>query len=264
MDCSDVERGIINGQRLEGRAYEEHLAGCETCRFLAADGAPVAHALASAPGPFAGADLAELEARVMARVAAERGLVATVRAWPRLGRLAPVVAVMALAAAGFYALLRRADWDAYPTWRMAATLAGTGALAVVLLWTTLRPAYLPPLSDRAARGLIAAGLLGPVVVALLPAAPMAVHLKFSYLVQGYKCFTLGGGVSLLVYLLARCMDRAGHQNPRSGIIAAAAGGLTGFLALQIECPVTVPLHILTGHASIPIGLALGYLFSRRL
>jgi hypothetical protein len=263
IDCADIERALLDGEPLAGAEVDAHLAGCETCRFLVDDGAPVARALAGAPPPPATLDLAGLEAAVADDVAAERGPLARLRALPRLPRIALEAAVMALASLFFYVFVRRPDWDAYPAARMAATLASLGALGVGLVWVTLRPMWLPPLPAPVVRGLALAGVLVPVILSLLPEAPSPIHVpQFSYVASGYLCFSIGMGMSLLCFLAACALQR--HRHRAAGLLAALGAGMIGVIAGQIFCPVNYPLHLLTGHATIPIALALGYLATTRL
>lgn len=265
MDCTDVERALIDGQPV-GEAARAHAADCETCRFLLSDGGgPLAQALAGSLPPAPAVDLEALRADVVAGVRAERGPVAAIRSWPRAARLVVAAVVMAAGALFFYVMMKRPDWEAYGATRMALTLGSLGAAALVLTWVTLRPAYLPPVAPRTVRGLAVGAALLPVVLALLPGVPSPIDVPgFSYLRSGYLCFSIGAGMSLLCLLAAGVLDRGGHRNLETAMLAALGCGMIGVIAGTIFCPVNAPLHLLTGHASIPAGLALGYLAFRRL
>ncbi len=265
MDCSHVERALLEGDSTTGSEMQAHVAACEACRFLVGDGAPVARALAGSVPRATAPELAELELAVVERLGAERGLLARARALPRPARLG-AIALLALAEALFFStFLRRVDFATYPAWRMAATL-GIYALGVVLLgWFALRPLYLPPLPRWAERTLLAAGLGVPALIALLPAVPTTAPEAevFNYPGWAYYCFVDGGGLAVAVLLCARFLDRGGHQSRATALAAVAGAAFVGLAGLQIQCPINYPMHLLTGHATVPIGLALAYVLFRR-
>jgi hypothetical protein len=260
MDCSDVERALLAGEPLLGKPFEEHLAGCASCRFLTSDGAGVAQALAESGGPPPVVDLGALEQGLAQRLDRERGPLAAGRALPRVARFALVAAVMALGALGYFALIGRRDFAVYPAARMALILGGYAAFALGLTWAALRPLYLPPLPDLVARALVAVGLLVPVGVALLPEVPMAVTLPdFNHARSAVGCFTLGGALALAVLLAARALDRGGGR----ATLFALGAGIIGVLGLQLHCPINYPLHLLLGHATVPLAFALVAVLPRR-
>jgi hypothetical protein len=272
MDCSDVERALVvcEGESPSGSEIEAHLAGCEACQFLVGEGAPVALALAgtmtmTTMPPGATPELAELEIAVGESLAAERGLLGRARALPRPARLAAIAVFALLEPVFFSRFLRRVDWTTYPAWRMAATL-GIYALGVVILgWFALRPVYLAPLPRWAPRAILAVGLGLPALIAILPAvATTAPEAEvFNYPGWAYYCFVDGGGLAVAVLLLARCLDRGAHGSRASALAAVSGAAFAGLIGLQIQCPINYPMHLLTGHATIPLGLAAAYLLFRR-
>jgi hypothetical protein len=146
---------------------------------------------------------------------------------------------------------------------MIATLALYGAGVLALGWLALRPLHLPPLSRRVELGALAAGFGLPVLMALLPEVPTASSSGFNYPGWTYYCFVDGGGVALATFLLVRVLDRGSLPSTGAALAAAAAAGLAGLIGLQLQCPVNYPMHLLTGHATVPIGVAVVYLLVRR-
>jgi hypothetical protein len=205
-------------------------------------------------------DTRALEAAVMGRIAAERGPVARLRSLSRPARFGLLVAVVAVCAAVFALFLLRRDLDGYPPARMAVAVGGYGGLLLAAAWLALRPLYLP---DRpgARRVLLVLGLALPFVLALLPelptarAATAALHARWATF-----CFLDGALVAAAILVLGRVLDRGGP----GASLAALAAGLAGALMLHIHCPLNYPLHLLVGHAMVPVAaLAAGALLSRR-
>jgi predicted anti-sigma-YlaC factor YlaD len=264
MECADVERTWIEGNPI-GAEIRAHLDACEACRALAEDDAGTARALAATASGGASVDFGDLEAAVAQAIAGERTVVARARAWSRPARVAAIGALVLAEAAFFATFLRRADWGTYPAWRMVATLGVFALGAAILAGVGFRPLHRPAPSRRAEAGLLAAALALPALIALLPAVPTTAPEAeaFNYPGWAYYCFVDGGGLAVAVLLLARLLDRGGHTSRATAVAAVAAAGFAGLLGLQIQCPINYPLHLLTGHASIPIGLALAYLLFRR-
>jgi len=265
MDCADVEKALLAGRVPEGARADAHFAECPSCRFLRDEGTQVARALAGSQPLGPAPDLAVLADRVAADVQRDTGVVGALRALPRAARLGLVVAVVALEVLFFFELMRRGDFDVYPSGRMFAILAIYAALAVSAAWIALRPLYLPPGPAWAPRALLAAGVLAPIVVALLPEVPTtAIKPGYSIVVLAFKCFSHGGALAVVLILVARALDRGGHAGTMSAGLAAVAGGIAGVLALQVECPNNYSVHLLTGHATLPVGMVVIYSLFRRL
>jgi hypothetical protein len=207
-------------------------------------------------------DLERLEQAVLADLAAERGLVARLRQLGRLPRLALLLSLVSVEALAFWLVLPRGDLELYPPVRMAMVLGGHGGLLVVAGWLALRPLHLPGLR-LAPRAVVMAGVALPVALALLPevATLGRVETVAGHLRWGAFCFLIGATAAAAVLLLAHVLDRGGP-----GVaLAAVAAGLTGTLLLTLHCPINYPLHLLAGHASVPIAavVAAGLLRRRR-
>jgi hypothetical protein len=65
------------------------------------------------------------------------------------------------------------------------------------------------------------------------------------------CFFFGALFGLPILLSILAVDR-GLGRTNVALLGAASVGLTGNLALQLHCPLTHPLHLVPGHATIGI------------
>jgi hypothetical protein len=228
----------------------------------------VARALAagSPPGPEVALDLGALEASTLGRIAEERGFVASLRALPR----APRIALLALATVAgglfYFATTRRPDWDAYPPARMWLALGSFAGVGLALAWVSLRPLYLRPLSDTTRRILLGAALVLPFALSLLPEVDTGFKLpaRVNHAMLTYYCNIMGASLGLVLYVLARAVDRGGHASGATSQLAAVGAGLIGILAVQIHCPVNDLPHLTSGHATIPLVLLGATLLVRKL
>jgi len=264
MDCADIERELLAGRPVTGAEAEAHLASCPACRYLVAEGAPIVPALANGQRGAGGADLAALEATVVEDVRAERGPLARVREMPRALRFLMLAALIGLEALFMVTYLRRADWAAYPVWRMVVIAGGFALVALALAWMALRPLYLRPLSPRVERAIFGVAIILPFLVALFPTLPTIKISFFTYPGFTFRCFAYASCLALFVILLGRILDRGGHVSRFVSLSASVAGAYTGLLCLQLECPVNDPIHLVTGHATVPIGLFLGTILFKKL
>jgi hypothetical protein len=260
MDCTDIERILLDGE-VPGPDARAHLAACESCRFLTEESSDVPSALAGLSlGPLVAPDLRGLEAAVARDRADERGPVAALRATPRWLRALLLGVVMGGFALFVVSFVLRADIGTYAPARLIAQLSAYALLAGVAAWMALRPVYAPPPAPAVARVLVWLALLTPIAIALLPELPTRAAAAAAYVRFGYEmyCFTYGGMMGVAVLFVARFLDRGDHRSTEHALLAALAGGMTGVLALQLECPINFPGHLLTGHAVIPIALYFGY------
>ena len=261
MDCQDVEAALLVGHQPYPAALEQHLADCDACRCLAVDGVAVARDIVD---PVVTPEiLAALESSVLGIVHQDRGVVAAARALSRTTRLAIIGLVVGFEALFMHAYMRRLDWESYPSWRMALSVGAFGAVALVLAWFALRPMHLRPLPSWVERALLAVSIALPLVVAVVPAVPTANVPLFTYPAYSFRCLAYGLSLALVVILFARAVDRGGHALRGSTFLAVVSGGYSALLGLQLECPVNTPLHLLTGHATIPSLLALGSWWFRK-
>lgn len=258
MDCQDVEDALLAGEevKVEG-ATAAHLAGCETCRFLVTgDGVEVARALdGGRRGSSGEVGVERLETAVFAEVRAERGWRAWLRSRSRAERMAVVAVVVALEALLLFGLSRRVDWPVYPPWRMVFAAGGLVVVSLGLGWLALRPVWMRPLAWGVEVACAAVGIGFPLLLAVLPEVPTVPRFDGAGPMFAARCFFLGGALGAVVFVVARWLDR-GPGTRWAWAAAGIAGGLSGALALQLECPVNHPWHLVTGHALPVVALAL--------
>lgn len=264
-ECHDIHRLAAGGGPLEGREVEAHLEACAPCRELAAE-AELARALAedAAAARLDDALDDELEGmlgRVTARVEAERGP----RAWLR-SRSTPLRLALGLAAValtGSFALVTapREDLVVYPLDRMALVLGAMAAAAAVSLIFGLRPLWRPSLGSAPRWSVILGVPAGVVALALAPEAPSLHPASLAgggaeFAPAALACFAYGAALGLPIVALLRAAERRERWPLAQALLAAAAAGLAGNLALQLHCPITDPWHLLWGHASVSLALPL--------
>lgn len=236
-----------------------HRATCPTCESLFAEGPagrPTLEAEGTPPEWRAASEA------LMARLPApwyERLSESSVRL--RSGLLSVLgAAVLAIGAGDL-----RADYSAYPEWRMALVLfclAGAGLLGIAV---SFRPLWKP-------RG-VWLGLMPwllatlPVLLAALPVAATGhpeslLGAEESPLLRAGRCLLFGTSLTVPLLFAWRFLDRRQGQDPMRNRVAALAA--TGFAnaALQLHCPLTGHSHLLLGHAGLAVAgwlLALGAL-----
>ncbi len=166
-------------------------------------------------------------------------------------------------------LTGRPDWALYPASRMIAELSAVALVFTGALWWTLFPAHRPTPRTLWTLLLVATGTSLPFVLAALPMA----HALHDASLQGAgedlaaragACFIWGMVSALPVLFLLVALDRDGQSSGSRIVCAAVAAALVGVLSLQVHCPITQPIHLLWGHASVGVGLLVGYAGYRAL
>ncbi len=233
MSCERARACVTAGEVPAG--VEEHLLSCESCAALALQ----------PPRERLGITAAELDAMldvVEARIEAERGVGAWLRARPTwLRRLLATLGCALLAAASAYG----SSWLPFSASRLAASGAYS-LLLVVVLRESLRPSHLPA-RVRSQLALAIGVVAVPALFALLSAAASDSAAQPARA----GCLRLGLLMGLVLLGLLRALDRNLHAAGGSALLAVAAAGLLGNLALTLYCPGTDAAHLLRWH--VPVG-----------
>jgi hypothetical protein len=114
-------------------------------------------------------------------------------------------------------------------------------------------------------GAVAIGaLLAPTLFALLPEAhhERLLHPE-SFADEGAQfwirvvgCLVFGSLLALPFMASIALLDRRDRLGRGRALLVALAGGATGNVALLLHCPLVSRDHILAGHATVPVFLAL--------
>ena len=251
IDCVDVRESLFAGRPLS-TAEAEHAASCPVCARALGDGG----AAPEQPGDL----VAELEDAVRR----DRGFTGWLRALPT-----PVRFFAAIDSAAVFVLamaLARPRWTfgPMPLFRVVPVVGVLALELGVVLWLALRPLQAALPSRRLVLGCIVAGLLVPVLFALVPAAAPVGHAEPADMTTASAaCFLFGAVPGGLLVFALRALDRNAHGGTDVAVLAAVGGGLAGNAALELHCPSAAPLHLLLGHATIGIALVVLYRVIRR-
>jgi len=187
-------------------------------------------------------------------LARERGVRARLRGLGRPARLALAAALVAALALAVLALYPRKDLAIFPRGRLLGALGGFTLLALLAVWHALRPLYRPPVPGWIPAAVFAAGVGALGVWAALPEVP-TVGVREPHAMGGMiHCLVLGAIAGTALVLLARALDRGGRTGMDMAVYGAAFGGLGANVGLLLFCPNTAPVHILLGHATVPLAL----------
>jgi hypothetical protein len=197
--------------------------------------------------------LDEVQQRLRAAIAQERGLTARLRALPTQGRIGIAVVAVALTVV-LPRLLGHFNRGPSPwTAPAAAPALVYAAILIALLWSSLWPLQLTR-SRFVDVALVSAGLLAP--FGLVDFAPGGACGLLGHL--GY-CFFIGTAVGWALVLLLRVLDRGGHQDHTAAWLSVGVASLATNLVLHFDCPDTRAPHRLACHATIGVALGLQYL-----
>lgn len=236
---------------------------CPGCAELVADEGLLGLELGRAGSGGAELDIGALLQRVEGEIARERGTIAWLRSRPTPLRVMLGVAGAALVALGVVLLRHRVDLAVYPLGRLVAAVGAYALLAGVAVRSALRPLQQHALPRLFHRTVIAAAVLVPFAVAASPAAHFVHPASLAgagddLLPRAVQCFLFGGAVALPALGLLFALDRGAHHAWSTALASAAAAGLIGILALELHCPITHPIHLVAGHATVGAALLPAY------
>ena len=263
-DCVDVREARSRGVPLSPAAVE-HAARCPVCSGSVPanpTASPTTNTEAGLGGP--GPDQAALFASLEEALRQDDGILGRLRSRPTTERVLLVAGWCFLIVAGIAVAAPRAARGPVPTEHVLLVVTVLSTLLAVALRFGLRPCN----AHRRVLGVLLAGLgaalLAPVVCAFLPSAvSTGIPEGVSSLHAASRCFATGvlSGAAVIAALFA--LDRGEHRSPTVALLAAAAGGLVANAALELHCAVTAPAHLLLGHASVSLALAVAYVALRR-
>jgi hypothetical protein len=258
---SPIELGA-DGDDVSNQELEREAAACRDLLGVQADDGDRAT-------PEAEAVLDALREAVRVDQQRERGLRASLRAWPTGRRALLLVALASVLTLASFTLGRRGDWSGYPMGRMAFTLALYGALTTIVVWLLLRPLHRLPAPAQLVAKVVTAALVVPLAWYFNPLHAPG-HTAFAageggaFVLGCGKCLAYGGVLGVPVLLLALWLRRSSFRLGTTGLLAGLAGGLTGILTLQVHCPIVDPTHLQLGHAAlVPLLGAGAWLWTRR-
>lgn len=217
-------------------------------------------------GEISAGDLAALRAGLDARIAADRGLIARLRARPTPERVALVVTVTALTVAATTLATPRGDLGALPLPPTLALMGVLGSVAAVATARLLRPLHRPPPRAASDRLLLALAALAPVAAALWSAQGhdgAAAGEGLTFLRRCAGCAAFGGALAVPVLVLATVLRRARVDGPAVAALAGVVAGIAATLVLHVHCPITAAAHVLVGHVALVPALALAATLWRR-
>ena len=254
FDCKDLRDALMKGASLDDPRLRAHVRECEGCAELMAEDASLGHALAAVPA-MPEMDLSGMLAGLDDALGREESKLAWLRNRSTTARIAAVVGVGVLLVLVGGAAKIRPDISAYPLPRLILTVVVYLSLVGLAAVIAFRPLYQKPVPRAVLYALIGVAALLPFVVASMPQAHA--HIAGTPLGNGadfipraFACFRYGVALSLPVLVLAALADRGAFRIGVWPVLLGAAAGLIGTVALELHCPITEPIHLLLGHASI--------------
>jgi hypothetical protein len=232
-----------------------HAQQCEPCAALLADQAQLGLALMDAERLDVGPDLAALRSRLDAGLQAERGVRAWLSSRPTTLRYSLAVASVLLLPLAVLVGTPRPDLSVYPLLRLGGTMVVYAGVALWLSLAALAPAQRPLPSSGRRLTFLALAAAVPILVALSPMAHSAHAASLAgagadLVPRALACFSFGSALALPLVLLLSGMERG--VSPRARWLVGAGGGLAGVAAVELHCPITQPVHLVLGHATLAV------------
>ena len=255
VDCTSVRAALKQGQAAGSPELAAHAAQCPTCAELLAS--PQLAQLLSQAEPAVGSAGPDFEAwsqRTAGLVQQERGLRARLRALSWRTQLAQGAGVAVLLLGLVLLTTPRADLGVYPLARLALTVCAYALISGIGLSLSMRPLWKRPVGKI---GLVLAWLLViiPFVIAALPVAHVAHPASLAgagtdFVPRALGCFAFGSIIAAPVLLLLGLSDRTGLSRTNLALLLGTGAGFVGAISLEFHCPITHPIHLLAGHATV--------------
>lgn len=258
--CEKTRDILASGGTPSGADAERHLGECATCADLLERQAEAWLTELDSGGANLGgsSELDALFEQVQMSVDRDRGALGWLKSRSTPMRVAAALAVPTALVAFQLLTKLRVDISVYPVGRMVvevtALLIGTvGATMMALrpLQRTHRPAF------------TWAWLVLVLAVPFLMAATGPAHLAHPASLEGVgddfwrralACFGYGVAMAAPAWVALALFDRQASKAGAIVLVTAAVSGLVGNFVLHVHCPLTDPMHLLVGHATVGIAL----------
>jgi hypothetical protein len=251
MDCSEIRDALLAGSLPSGPGVDTHVKGCSACEELLREDGALGRALSRNETPGETGD--ELFASVERAVLAESGP----RAWLR-SRSTPIRAAIAVfAGVAVVAIGGRPALGGGARPATAPWLALFAFFAIACLWMLVAPLGRPRPAPARRALLVASVLALPFGYATLawgsPSPSTGVEIGF--VEQAFACFSYGTFLALPLCAVLWAIERSDRPFVLLLLGFGAVAGLVANAALALHCPNTEPAHLVFGHATIGVSLA---------
>lgn len=260
--CDAVSDRIRAGGQLDGE-LATHAASCETCSMLMAFGQPPS---ADVP-PTADFDLGALEQSVDEALSKETGFRAWLRERPTRVRVL-FAALGALVMPLFWLFGSvRPDISVYPGLRLVLDLALFVLPIAVLLPLVVRPMHRRALPGWVRPALVVVAVLTVLTFASLPIAhwdhpASRLGVGDDLARRAIACFGTGFVSGLPVLIWVWLLSRRGGGPWPFAVLATVLAAMVGVVAVYLHCPLTSPVHLTLGHATVVLPFILLALLGR--
>lgn len=262
MECADIRRAFVAGHVPTGPAVDAHSKGCPHCRELLENGAELGCRLAQGVAPEV--NPGDLFAQVERDVRQEVGMRARLRALPTAVRVGALIGASAALFVCQLLLRGRPDFTEYSSavfWGCVVLLGAVGIAGSVALMRGPNASPIPHNRERlSAMTLLALPVLVAIVVPFgSPSAGAAAAWS-----SPVACFSYGAALAAPILVLYRLFERRDEVPLTVLLWAGGLAGIAANLLLHARCPSVHLGHLLLGHASIGVmlALALGLLAKR--
>jgi hypothetical protein len=210
-------------------------------------------------------DLEAARKRVHAAVGREHGFIPWLRSRTTPIRLSFVFGWVLVIALFEFFFFRRDTLSALPTSVHVAAIVLPSIVLIAGGLFELWPLQRRPLPRWLVSSVLSLALLLPFALSFWrgPSGASAWESVGSLSDAG-KCFLRGALLATPLIAILWASDRSAHNRRYTALLAGLLAGLAGNVALFLHCRIDHPLHLVAGHASIGVALALGYLAVRRL
>lgn len=267
QDACDIVRDAIRSGSPLSEESVGHVAACAACSSFSswASGSGAAGTSDRAPQWL---EMSGVQAAVDEQINADTGVRARLRAMPTRARAGLVVGLAGFIPLYWLVASRRVDLSVYPTGRLLLDLTLLASPIVLLTVLTVRPVHRRQWPSWTAPVAVAVAIAAALSLTSMPAAhvdhPASLLGTGDDMVpRALACFTTGAlsGLPLVawIWMVSRRDRPLWKVGALGSMLAAAVGGLSVFF----HCPLTSPLHLTLGHATVMLPFLVFALVGRR-